>query len=328
MNKFVVAAVLVLSGCQLSADSYCSARLQAECKKEQRCGRVSNQVDCSTYTTNADCLSLVQVALDDKRITWDSFAAARCVDAIEHEACDTYTGESKECAALYVGKHKLNEGCGGCAAGLFCAPVPAQICGVCQKEAPVIKHPGPGEACSGLSGGVGTECSRGNSCAGAYGNATCKMRLPDSEACTLNFHTGFDGCGEASRCVDSVCTHKVELGEVCDPLLVNCLDGLWCENSRCALKRPVGAACEGGWQCLSGYCFENACTLTRAIGASCDVEAAPCSANADCIDGICVARARPGEPCSRNVGCTLWSTCEDSGDGGTRCVEVASLTCW
>jgi len=292
----MVVVAVVLVGCQQSVDSYCTARARAECKKEQRCGRVSKQVDCQQYAASNDCLSELQPAIDAKRVTWDAFAANRCVDAIEHEACDTYTGESDACSALVVGKKKLGEFCGGCVAGLFCVPNTRSNCGTCQADSSGAERKKPGEACVSFSGAPLYGCERGSYCFGVLGSAVCTLRTADDQACSSG------ACGEASSCVDSVCRPKGDLGEACNGRTLDCLGGLICENAHCARQRAVGAACDHAWQCLSNICFEGACTLSRKKGETCDASA-PCVATATCINGTCVDKARPGETCNPDVGC-------------------------
>lgn len=81
---------------------------------------------------------------------------------------------------------------------------------------------------------------------------------------------------------------------------------------------PVGAVCgpgidsfvcQPGSACRLGLDFCGTCEPAAAVGGACDDDLR-CGPEATCVDGTCVARAVPGEPCGQ-AGCVVGIACVD-----------------
>lgn len=83
---------------------------------------------------------------------------------------------------------------------------------------------------------------------------------------------------------------------------------------------PVGSACSYGVEslvcgaastCVLGLDFCGTCEPAAALGDACGADAARCHDTAACVEGVCVARARPTEPCSASQPCRVGASCVD-----------------
>lgn len=136
----------------------------------------------------------------------------------------------------------------------------------CQRI--FVGHAKPGDACK-----LDTDCQ-----AVKTGSVICSY---DSSS----------GANESGTCT-------VEMpGQLGEPCLRSCLDGLLCDGTQhCAVPVPIGSAClytdacEGG-----GYCVQSRCHELLADGEACRVNET-CQ-NGSCVDRVCVPFAPTAERC-------------------------------
>jgi hypothetical protein len=85
---------------------------------------------------------------------------------------------------------------------------------------------------------------------------------------------------------------------------------------------PVGSACSYGVEslvcdaastCVLGLDFCGTCEPAVAVGEGCGGGGPRCHDTAACVDGVCVARARPTDPCSATQPCGVGASCVDGG---------------
>lgn len=158
------------------------------------------------------------------------------------------------------------------------------------------------------NGAINDFCTRDYQCTGgAYCyRGSCQYIKPNGSNCYKD-----SGCA-SSNCYKKKCQPRrnVANGERCTQSL-QCVEGSFCNRSRCATLRGNGEYCYKNQGCTSGVCNSNRCSsagLAR-LGQR-------CSANSNCrsgscFKGACRAKRAAGQPCSTMATC-LSNRCVNS----------------
>lgn len=67
--------------------------------------------------------------------------------------------------------------------------------------------------------------------------------------------------------------------------------------------------CSEGSTCVITPSFCGTCLGTVAVGEPCGTDVGRCEATASCVEGTCVRRGRPGDPCDASTPCALGASC-------------------
>jgi len=154
-------------------------------------------------------------------------------------------------------------------------------------------------AAAGQPCGWWGDCEKGTTCGWSKPRVCVPWPPPDGAKCD---NALVCGPGRACHPETGTCGPPMQEGEPCFDALTSCADGLFCAVTGwaavgvCRRQRPVGAACNGGLQCLLGL----ACVQPFGGG-----------------PGACRLRVMPGEPCdgpSHCAGSAYW--CRPEGVGG------------
>lgn len=147
------------------------------------------------------------------------------------------------------------------------------------------------------------ECAaalRIQTCAGrqAQAPAACAWQgaLSDGSSCTYDQQCSSGRCDLAGGNWCGQCKPKGGLGDACPATQRNgCADGLVCADSQCGRTLPDSGACS-----LSVW----VCTATVPDGGSC-LTRLECAWGRACIDGLCAAEKKSGDPCQGGLDCTF-----------------------
>ncbi|MGV3619809.1 MAG: DUF7107 domain-containing protein, partial [Archangium sp.] len=247
------AALLVavtLVACAPPREKFCEELTRAECKRGQRCGQVSEAVDCDTLEVTSTCGNGWNTKADydeaNARTCIDERASAACTSRIAQgvfsqpgEALLDWEETSSACRAVFVGTAHRGDHCGECG---FCEAGLACVNGTCERwEAP------PPAACS---------CGEGELCT----NGACRPAVPLDAACSNDVR-----CERGLFCGDGSCRRAGPLGAACT-------HGSQCLSGMCFEEKCVGSGVEGEFcsladrQCRDGFACERA-ELTFGAGA-------------------------------------------------------------
>jgi len=131
-------------------------------------------------------------------------------------------------------------------------------------------------------------------------------------------YAGYAEFGALELSSDGIDECRAHLSTVsCDQQIFD-LDG-GCANVWAGQVEPGGACapgigsfvCEEGSTCIVGLDLCGTCEATVEVGQACTPGEVRCAADARCVQGACVARARVGEQCIDEVGCVVGSYCSD-----------------
>lgn len=258
MTRVSGLVVLVFLACAPPREKFCEELTRAECKRGQRCGWVSQTVDCNTLQVTHTCGNGWNVNAD-----YGEAHARTCIDERLAASCDgahvqspqaqpgyallDWESTSSACQAVFYGIAIQGAHCGSCG---FCEPGLACQGGTCQQP-PARSTPflecGQNEVATMAQcrapASVDGACSSEVACqSGLFCNAgTCERARRIGEACTSN-----------PECLSGICREEkcagfgVE-GDTCD-LLLPCRDGFDCTNepggSVCRAVTPKPRRCE------------------------------------------------------------------------------------
>lgn len=258
------------------------AAAQAYCDWAVRCRHVPDHATCRRLLDPKEWD--IRRALDAYfagRLGYDPLEAARCLEATREAACLAEPFSHPACRRAFWGL--VPQG-GTCVAAYECQGGGACLHTSCDEQ-----------CCLGVCGpprqpepepelrGVGEPCERHSDCepmAYCERNRVCTP-LPDEE------------------------------GEHC---LFGCAWGdLYCDvaTETCRAYVPLGGACDGdARRCDAAYAFcgDGVCRPIPGAGEPCGPDPnQPCVPTAFCDEATstCVARRRPGEPCTRDAECDL-----------------------
>lgn len=282
----VLAVVAFLVGCEPATpmDSYCSELERAKCEAAQRCGTLSESIDCTRLEVNVDCVAPYRQALDEKWLHFDAIRARQCVDDVRDAACVSGFAlgalQMELCRDVFVGDAREGEACGVCAAELNCVSEAGSTCGVCRRREPSsFTAPVIGDVCtSPLADGLG--CQSDAWCMAAPSELRCVARPLPGEPCGSS-----TVCVDRAQCVDEVCVLRPALKGSCTELA--CQLGLVCVSGVCELQRNIGSACTDASECNSGICLDGVCAPFRTEGEAC-ASGLPCQLGLRCENATCI----------------------------------------
>lgn len=263
---------LAASGCESKAtptgqsSGACTAFATAACERADRCGDTSATPCLST--AEQVCHALFERA--DSGITPQ--AIEQCAEATRASQCD-----EQGIPACLIGNTPGTRAEGApcsvpsqCASGLCSAPPWSlgSVCGECQPalelgaDCTAGTTPCRGDlVCRSDTGTCGPRLAPGDPCANFFEcglalcvSGVCEAVAGDGEPCTLG-----ELCASGYGCDMGTCKKltPVGAGEVCDPTLHACIDGV-CSGGTCVPFPKQGEACEGacvvGLVCLGGTC--------------------------------------------------------------------------
>ncbi len=296
------------------------------CSYEARCGGIGKSEEAKC-TSNGDAyvdkylipLSSydIDAAIAAHRLSIDSSASQKCLDAYKNLQCSGITTSSvSACRDVYKGGVALGGMCQSsfeCQGG-FCkfASATGSCNGTCAA------YTAENAACAST-----VECDpKKDFCSIPTGTAmgTCKARGAQGAACT-----GFDTsqCQDGLACTNSVCSGPSGAGQPCS-YSVGCVDGYFCpltgSSPVCTKRVGTGeacsspAACPDGNRCvgLSTAGATGVCRAVLDVGAACDPTADACPGDAPCdsVAKKCTppAGSQEGDSCST----TGPATCQSS----------------
>lgn len=126
-------------------------------------------------------------------------------------------------------------------------------------------------------------------------------------------------CGRGPSCMSGLVCHGAafESCGVCGPprpsaceSVFDCPNDAYCDDvgGTCEKLGQTGAACDSHSQCLDTYCADGICTARAAPGEACD-DLQGCALWHYCIDGVCVAPGGEGAQCAQQLECRLLYAC-------------------
>lgn len=375
MRRMIIAVCLV--GCSAShglrdeVQAWADALDRAACEREMRCEsqtvarlRVHCHPGVGTIFSNGAPALAAEGAL-----AFDAAAAAACVAELEVLPCHVVTPgreETPSCWNALTPTRALGESCSptpgrwsGCA-GTYCASTDG-CHGTC------VAGGDAGDSCE-VRGCTASSCSLWGSppramCVAPGGDRcedTCPSRVCRDGVCVAVPVVGVgEACGpevatcaDGSECIDATCRpHRT--GGVDDPCIgaASCMEGLWCDEGRCAPLLPPGAACDSGRacgpearHCTRGICSTDAppewtqcygnhsglwpptracpsgfscdaeeqeCRPTAALGEACDRWTNVCTEGARCVEGRCRTIVGDAEDCDADHVCASTLECLD-----------------
>ncbi len=308
------------------------------CKREVRCGvRGDGQPGCSPPPAFVMPRSSVDLrrSIDDGRMRYDSFAAKRCIEAIETSPCDPallVAHAQSRCAIVIAPRVDIYGECFGseeCVGGR-CQLADGDCRGLCQPYLP------EGGACSP----VNPTCDPSvHYCA----DGICRHRGARNALCTDD-----GACNLDLRCVDGRCAPQPRpgRGQACDALRL-CSDGTYCTAGLCQPRLGDGEPCVEAGACKSGLLCAGLsaagpgrCTPAALDGGPCvgGAEVTGCPASMSCTNDQCVPlppvagwnESCVSAPCRDELHCIATSCILRVGVGG-RCDDDGvcqdGLTC-
>jgi hypothetical protein len=171
-----------------------------------------------------------------------------------------------------------------------------------------------------------TYCERTVDMFCAYYLRCGRMAVDTPEACRTTFleacnaryepvYAALAGRGDLALSAAGLAACADHLGRVACAAQVNDLDGcpgVWLgrvpEGGACGLGIE-SFVCDDTSVCVLGLDFCGRCRPLAVEGAPCDVERR-CAETAECVDGACVNRGRPGEPCGDGRPCAVGVSCQ------------------
>lgn len=293
--------------------------------------------------------SLLQGAIDRRRVAYDGSKVAGCLDAIGKEGCAVFANRlGTVCDGVFTGTVAAGGDCTldeECKKDLFCeagSSCPGKCTallsagGTC-KNSDSCKD---GLICSDKSKTCVTAAAAGDPC-----NGTSGKECPANLACVGSTDTAPGTC----KALDSV--FAATAGAACDPTTtVFCTADL-----RCAVS-SVDASGKAAWKCEKPatsqtchvaypeacpdgqFCFlgtagsvEGACKPLPGDGEACsgnsatDTKKDKCAATALCVSGTCKAIQHLGGACASDDEC-IGKLCKDGKCVATECADTAPVT--
>lgn len=156
-----------------------------------------------------------------------------------------------------------------------------------------------------------------------------RMAVPDLESCRIAFleacnaryepqYAGLEAAGALQLSAEGLAACAAHLETVaCEQQLFD-LDGgcagVW--EGLGTAGDPCGPGlesfvCDGDHTCVVTLDFCGTCEPAVAVGEPCEPGEVRCAGAAACVDGTCVARGLPGEPCGDAAPCVVAATCVD-----------------
>lgn len=253
---------------------------------------------------------------------YDAEAGRACLEALlaapscDHALADAFTclelidgrfGRTCETDAFCGGAERCDAGrCVWRRAGDACAVgcVPGGHCGLC----------GPGLFCdAGVCAPVARDCTRDDDCDPwlVCADGRC-AGAGEGEACTSKV------CGNGLVCPASgVCTSEVGPGETCCGFVGFCDVGV-CLSGACAPVGHIGCPCSDDRECPwdVSQCIDGTCVARPMPGEPCATDGAQCFGSI-CADGACRGIHAGEGPCGHDLDC----------DPGLSCVQVPTGHC-
>ena len=334
--------LLVAVGCSSSAsntEDFVNQFVGALCHSEAQCGSVgaSEEARCREVTAVGYGPDLEAVAA--KRLSFDSGAAGRCLDAIKGSGCrlpELIASLNGACDKVFTPQVAVGGICknnGECIGGT-CNAASVGCAGTC------VAYVATGGTCdfakalcapTDVCDASHTCVARGAIGAACHGASSCKEGL----GCR-----GYMAATGAAPEVVGTCAAPGKVGDPCTASFLgsDCSPELYCDGSetpsKCAALLPKDAECLSSDSCAAGLACVGLDSATSAgkgmcesyvdIGAACTsgVEPSNCPTDADCdpTSKVCVVTGALGSDCkTKSVRCSSGTYCDEM--SGTCTVE-------
>lgn len=314
--------------------SWCSLRALAECGRDVRCGRLSQQGVPGCVLTRTTLAACDQIALqrgaEELRTQYLESEAVRCLNALGSGSCEE---EPLACTTVFTGLASPDAGC--------LAPTDCNSLGFCDTYDQQCPHrctawAAEGQPCDGFY----RRCDplNGSCDLNDAGTAVCFPRKTDGDPCQR-----YDACGAQASCVSGTCiTRLAAPGEACAVRsgFPFCTPEYFCRQDppdsngvrppgTCERKSGLGGTCTGPGSCLPS--LRCSTLLTTGTCLTKGALRAACINYDDCQDGLycdtktqrCEGLPDAGGDCSFDVTgyrCAPGFTCAFSGTSDDRCV--------
>lgn len=294
----IAAPLLAFPACEepeeeINAGNLKRQEVRARCEFLVRCGFAPDQGSCEA-AAGPDWGLVQAVGVSNLgRVEYDPKAAQVYVEALSQRTCSSTEESAREItnlrADIFVGKIEVGDVCFAseeCVGDAVCdtwACPGEQVC--CTGRCVAKRVLATGDTCPLADSPelYYTECPLGTFC-----------RPPPD-----------DGSGVPP--LAGICSPRVDNGQPC---VSNgeCLDGQRCGNGQCYKLSTAADPCNPMLQAGSCVDFNQACDPASSTCATAPGPGAACAQDqcirlAVCIDGLCVARPRLGEPCDGSVPC-------------------------